>query len=198
MMISRSTLAAATIAFSLTGLAAAPAHAQSKCNSASKVTSAIWAKYDTELKKVGCKKGGEKCSKMEAVVREMVSFWNQQAGNGWATIGPREILFEGKLSGRIVAGGERVFVTKLPLVDADTVTVEVEKEGGKAPAIVSISLVDEQGRCVEGNEVSFDGGSGRGNIKRLSISGARDRVVVIKVDAKQGKAFEYQLTVRAK
>jgi hypothetical protein len=179
-------------------MAAAPAHAQSKCNSASKVTSAIWSKYGEELKKAGCKKGGEKCSKMEAVVREMVSFWNQQAENGWATIGPREIVFEGKLDGKIVAGGERVFVTKLPLVDADTVTVEVKKEGGKAPAIVSISLVDEQGRCVEGSEVDFDGGSGRDTVKRLSISGARDRLVVIKIDAKQGKAFDYELTVRAK
>ncbi len=198
MNLTRTMLFVPALALSLAAfsLSPSPAVAQSKCTSAAKVTTAIWEKYGAELKKAGCKKGGDKCSKMEAIVKEMVRFWNEQAGNGWATIGPRQVVFEGKLDGKIVAGGERIFVTTHPVVDADKITVEVKKEDGKAPATVSLSLVGDDNKCVEGDEVNFAGDAKKGATKKLSVSGARDRMVVIKVDAKDGKAFDYELVVR--
>ena len=176
-------------AVGLVSLAETPevAHAQSKCTSGSKVSLAIWEKWGEEIKKHGCK-SSEEClnnaGKREKLVKEMIKFWNEQSGIGWATIGPREILFEGKLDGKIVAGGERLFVTKYPLEEGDEITVEVKKEGGKAPATVSLS--------------SLDADAANGTKKMLSIKGAKGRIVTIKVDADKGKAFDYELVVRRK
>ena len=196
-----SSLAAAGVlglALTATVYPSTPAEAQSKCTSGSKVSAAIWEKYGESLKKAGCKKGGEKCAKMEQVVKEMISFWNQQVGNSWATIGPREIVFSGKLDGKVVAGGERLFLTKMPLVDADEVTVTVKKEGGKAPATVSISALGENNQCLVGDEVRFNATDKDGTTKTLKLTGARDRLISIKVDAEKGKAFDYELNVRKK
>jgi hypothetical protein len=187
----------------LVSLAETPevAHAQSKCTSGSKVSLAIWEKWGEEIKKHGCK-SSEEClnnaGKREKLVKEMIKFWNEQSGNGWATIGPREILFEGKLDGKIVAGGERLFVTKYPLEEGDEITVEVKKEGGKAPATVSLSSLDADNKCVTGADVSFAGDAANGTKKVLSIKGAKGRIVTIKVDADKGKAFDYELVVRRK
>ncbi|MBL8740033.1 MAG: hypothetical protein JNK04_03030, partial [Myxococcales bacterium] len=177
---------ATTLALAGALTTATPAHAQSACTSGSKVTAAIWEKYGESLKKVGCTKGGDKCAKMEQVVKDMIAFWNQQVGGSWATIGPREIAFEGKLDGKILAGGERLFVTKLPVTDADEVTVTVKKEGGKAPAKVRISLIDESQKCIEGNEVKFADTDKDGTQRSMSLTGVRDRLVIIKVDADKG------------
>jgi hypothetical protein len=200
MKLSRSLLAVPALALAMSFGAVPPkeVHAQSKCGSAAKVGAAIFEKYNAEIKKVGCKKGGEKCAKIEEVVREMIKFWNEMSANSWATIGPREIVFEGKLDGKVVAGGERVFLTKTPVLDADEVTVEVKKEGGKAPAEISLSTIDEEGRCIEGSDVSFDDDAKNGSKKTFSLKGIRNRIVVIKVDAKKGKAFDYELVVRKK
>lgn len=192
----QSTTTGAALALALALAASGDAHAQSKCTSASKVATAIWDKYGAALKKAGCKKGGDQCAKAEQVVRDMVAFWNEQVGGSWATIGPREILFEGKLDGKVVAGGERLFITKMPLEDADEVTVTIKKEGGKAPATVSLSAVADDGKCIEGTDASFAEGDKDGQTRTIKMHGLRGRLVVIKVDAQKGKAFDYELTVR--
>ncbi len=94
-----------TFALTVGGGASAP----SSCNSGLKVLEAVWGRWSEQLKAKACKDSAEclgNTAKKEALVRDMVAFWNEQAGGSWATIGPRPLLAGGALNdGKVIAGG---------------------------------------------------------------------------------------------
>lgn len=179
---------------------ATPASAQSRCTSTSKVSAAIWERWGEAAKKYNCDKAAdstaclEKAGKLEAATREMIAFWNSMSGNSWATIGPRELMFSGKMDGKVVLGGERLFLTKLPVEEGNKLRVTVKKEGGKAPAKVTLAIIDEENRCLTEREVTFSAKDKNGTTKTLSISGFKGKLLALKVNASKGRAFDYEIT----
>ncbi|MEZ4221741.1 MAG: hypothetical protein R3B13_12490 [Polyangiaceae bacterium] len=177
----------------------APAEAQSRCTSGTRVVSDLAANYSEQLAKWGCKGAKdpaaclEKAKKVEEVIRASIKKWNELAGNSWATIGPRELVFQGKMDGKVVLGSERLFVTKAPVFEGDSVRVEVLKEGGKADTRVTLAMFDESGKCLEGDEVVFGGKDKKGTKRNLKLSGISGKYLAVKVNAKGGKAFDYEL-----
>lgn len=172
------------------------ASAQSSCNSGLKVLEAVWGRWGEQLKAKACKDSAEclgNTAKKEALVRDMVAFWNEQAGGSWATIGPRPLLAGGALNdGKVIAGGERLFISQVPL-DADKWEIAVTKEGGGA-ADVMFSVHDGK-TCIKGAEVSFSKSDKPGTKKTLKIDKAMGQLGIVKVDAKGASSFDYKFTL---
>ncbi|MCA9595709.1 MAG: hypothetical protein KC776_20480 [Myxococcales bacterium] len=177
----------------------APAEAQSRCISGTRVLSDLASNYGDKLIQYHCNKRKDpaKCledaGKVQAVVSDSVKYWNKMAGNGWATIGPRELTFNGKLDGKVVLGSERLFVTKAPVFDTDRIAVTILKEGGKANTRVTIAKFDENGRCLDADEVTFSGKDKKGTTKSVRLKGVKGMFVAVKINASGGKAFDYEL-----
>lgn len=179
----------------MTGLAADQAEAQSACNSGAKVLTALWDQWGKELAQMKCK-GSQDClsnaSKMEQITRDVVKFWNEQAQNSWATIGPRQLLEGTMLDGKVVMGGSRLFVTPVP-ADGSVYEIEVLKEGG-GEATVTASLFDGA-TCLSRGQTTFAKTAKNGTRQKVTATDALGKLVVVKVDAKRG-AFDYKLTMR--
>jgi hypothetical protein len=179
-------------AASITAIAL-PSEAQSSCGSAATVAKAIWDKVGASVKAKGCKNVDEcmaKKDKWEATVREAIAFWNEQAGGGWATIGPRPLLTDGSLNdGKVILGGERLFISRAPLED-DSLSISIVKEGGGG-ADVTISTFDGS-NCVPSSKVSFEKNDKKGTNKSLKVTGAKGKLVVVKVNADNIDAFDYK------
>ena len=184
--------AASVVALAVT--TAPTVHAQSACSGGSKVLAAIWEKWGENIKKKGCK-SSEEClanaEKKENLAREMLQFWNEQAQNGWATIGPRQLVIGGGVNdGRVILGSSRLFVSHQVLDSADY-EATITKEGDGA-AEVTLSLSDGT-NCLQGNSVSFAKADKPGTKKVLRVRNATGLLAVVKVDAKGG-AFDYRFT----
>lgn len=186
--------------FALTGLIAGTmllvsgqSHAQSTCGSSAKVASAIWEKVGASVKAKGCKNVDEcmsKKDKWEQTIREAIAFWNEQSQGGWATIGPRPLLADGSWNdGKVVLGGERLFISQAPSED-DELKISVTKEGGGG-ADVMISTFDGA-TCSLGDKVSFAKGDKKGTVKALKVKAAKGKVVIVKVNADGSQAFDYK------
>ncbi|MFO0665032.1 MAG: hypothetical protein U0174_13850 [Polyangiaceae bacterium] len=172
---------------------ARPSSAQSTCGSSAKVASAIWERVGSSIKAKGCKNVDEcisKKDKWEATVREAIAFWNEQAQGSWATIGPRPLIADGNWNdGKVVLGGERLFISRAPSED-DELKISVTKEGGGG-AEVSISTFDGTD-CALGQKASFAKGDKKGTAKTLTVKGARGKIIVVKVNADGSQAFDYK------
>jgi hypothetical protein len=125
--------------------------------SAAKVFSEIWDKWDDIAAKAGCALASvaaknpalyvdcvEKVGKLDDLAKQMVSFWNQQAGNGWATLGPRRLDLGTDLDGKLVSIGDRMFITPAPL-DSDKVSLKFRERDGKSHTSLTVSRVAPNG-----------------------------------------------------
>lgn len=165
----------------------------SPCGSALNVAEAIWKKVGGTVTQKGCK-GVEDCMKQkdkwEETVRDAVAFWNEQSAGGWATIGPRPLLVDGSWNdGKVVLGGERLFITRVPMED-DEFSINVIKEGGGG-ADVTISTFDGK-VCAPGQKASFEKKDKNGTKKQLKVKGAKGKLVMVKVNADKLQAFDYK------
>lgn len=167
--------------------------AQSTCGSSATVAAAIWNKVGTSIKSKGCKNVDDcmaKKDKWEETIREAISFWNEQAQGGWATIGPRPLLVDGSWNdGKVILGGERNFISRAPSED-DEITISVTKEGGGG-ADVFASTFDGTD-CALSQKVSFAKGDKRGTVKTLKVKRAKGKIVIVKVNADGTQAFDYK------
>src|SRR5262245_27664860 len=85
----------------LTANAVAPRAGAADCKSIAQVTGDIWKKWGAVIVAVGCgvvaatghvdPKACLKSPKYADAVSQMVTFFNDQVNNNWATIGPRRI-----------------------------------------------------------------------------------------------------------
>lgn len=175
------------------------ARAQSTCGSWSKVTKDIWDRWGSKMKALGCKNQEEclaKKDKTEALVRDIVAFINAESQGSWATLGPRPFAFGAKLDGKIVAAGERLFVSQGPVVDRAGFNLTVVKQGGKNAGKVTVSVVNPDNTCSQlpGGEVTFTDDD-REQRKTIRVTNVQGKEVVIKVDAQGSvtKSFDYYL-----
>lgn len=74
----------------------------------------------------------------------LLNYWNQQAENDWATIGPRRLMTDETHKGRLVSATGRLFVTPTILY-TDSVTLELKKVGGRARTEVAACVYEPEG-----------------------------------------------------
>jgi hypothetical protein len=187
-------LVAALAAASLTGTHAA--QAQSTCNSATKVLSSIWGQWGDRVTAAKCKDSNEcldNVAKNEALIKEMISFWNAQAQGSWATIGPRPMQVDSGINdGKVIVGLARLWVTQTPFAH-EHYLVKITKQGGGA-AKISASRFDGSS-CLASSSVSFAKGDKDGTVKTLKIDTAKGYLGTVVVDANGIDAFDYKFTV---
>ena len=176
----------------------AHAHAQtSDCNSVTRVGAAMWSKFGERIKAKACG-GSTTClaiaSKKEELFKELLAFWNSQAGSSWATIGPRQLMMGGSINdGKVVVGGSRLFFSTLPATE-DTVVVTLTKQSGGAAKVTVAGMADGTTTCETGASYSFDKGSADGTVRTLTLNNAKGKFIYVKVDAASLDAFDYRFT----
>ncbi|MEP7122377.1 MAG: hypothetical protein ABJE95_15755 [Byssovorax sp.] len=187
-------LAAVLAAAAVTGTHAA--QAQSPCNSGTKVLTAIWGKWGEGIKSNKCKANGgceENLAKKEALIKDMITFWNEQAQGSWATIGPRQLAIDSGINdGKVIAGLARLWVTHTGL-DHDNYDIVVTKQGGTS-AKVTASKFDGT-TCLTDSVVSFDKDDKVGTQKVLHLRRAKGQLASVYVDAGGLGAFDYKFTM---
>ncbi|MDQ4075329.1 MAG: RICIN domain-containing protein [Chloroflexota bacterium] len=138
----------------------------------------------------------EKANKADEMLQRMISFWNDNANNTWATIGPRRLEFGENQRGRLLGTGGRIFISPVPMPE-DEVTVRVHKRGGKGKASVTVCKVDSDGRARELRDTIFEPGDDNiGESQSKTLRGVRGHLLQIHLDGKSvTRAFEYSLQV---
>lgn len=190
----------ALVSLGLSASLGSVAHAQSNCNSAGSVVSAIWTRFGERLKAKNCK-DAETClanaQKKEELVKEMIAFWNEQAQGSWATLGPRPLIVGGGYNdGKVVLGTSRLFVMRDTVAEGDTTELKITKQGGGG---AKVSLAHYDGKaCSQGTDVTFAKGDKDGTVKTLKLTGTKGKVVYVKVDADGTQAFDYKFTADVK
>jgi len=179
------------------------------CGSAASVTADLWDKWGEVAKVVGCAgvaaaSGGftytacySSANKMDKAVKKMIKFWNKMAGNSWATVGPRKLVFDTWLQGDVLGTAGRVFISPHPSPNK-RVNVKVKKLGGKGKVGVAVCKTDSKNKTTKVAETTFAAGSGsNGREWKVEVKGARDDLITVHIDGKSAaKSFEYK--VRAK
>jgi len=192
-------LLAFVAALSAPALVTDDARAQSTCGSAAKVTKDIWDRWGAQIKALGCKDQADclaKKDKKETLVKDIIAFINKEAQGSWATIGPRPFMFGTKLDGKILAGGERTFITSGPVVDRSYFNLSIVKQGGKSSGTVTVSVINADNTCspLPGGDVTFSEDD-KEQKRTVRVTGVEGKQVVVKVDSKGGltKSFDYYL-----
>lgn len=67
----------------------------------------------------------------------MHASWNEFADDNWATIGPRQLVFETVQSGTVVNPTRRTFVSAVPL-ESDYAKITLTKRGGRSTAQIAV------------------------------------------------------------
>lgn len=170
---------------------AAPVEAE-ECGGSS-MAAQIFNNHKSKLKEYGCKNDQDCIAKRNELVANATAFWNSMAGSSWATFGPRDLAFGQDLKGTVLNPGERRFVTSVPIIDFDNMTLTLNKTGGKAETDVQISKLDAQGNCVD--VARFTVPKGDDSFSRsLSIPAVRGSVITVRLTPKGlGRKLEYTL-----
>jgi hypothetical protein len=128
------------------------------------------------------------------IKKKMISFWNKQANNTWATIGPRRLDLNTKHEGKLIGTSGRLFITLHPLIE-DKITVHVTKRDGKAKTSVTVCKIGKNKKGVKVWDFKF--ASGKDNIgKQLkkTLTGVQGYLLSIHLDAKSvANTFSYSL-----
>ncbi len=177
-----------------------PASAQaqtSDCNSITRVGVAMWGKFGERIRAKACG-GSATClaiaSKKEELFKELLAFWNSQAGSSWATIGPRQLMMGGSINdGKVVVGGSRLFFSTLPAT-ADTVVVTLTKQSGGAAKVTVAGMAEGTTTCETGSSYTFEKGSSDGTTRTLTLNNAKGKFIYVKIDAANLDAFDYRFT----
>lgn len=182
------------------------------CGSAAKVVSDLWKEYGEQAKLLGCtgaqavlategvavdvQKCIEQADKADEMLQRMISFWNDNANNSWATIGPRRLAFRKSQKGTLRGTFGRIFISPVPMAE-DEITVRVRKRGGKGKASVTVCKVDTNGRTHKLWDTIFEPGKNNiGEKQTRMLRGVRGHLLQIHLDGKSlAKAFEYSLQV---
>lgn len=189
---------------------AVPAERRETCRSAGQVIGDIYKKWGEVIIATGCVVGVNagtggvampatlacisKADKYAAAVEEMVKFFNANANNSWATIGPRRLEWNKTQTGTVVSTFSRVFLSAEP-IDKDSVTVKVKKIDGKAKAQVVICKIDDKGNYIKLAEFEFfKGDDNEGQEISRTVTGTKGHLVQVRLDADSVvNKFEYQI-----
>ena len=188
--------ALSTLMFALTTAAPLTASAGSKCKTfnpdklikaATKVCGTIdgTKRFDCSSDKVN-NAGGE--------IKEWLNVWNSIADNGGGTIGPRIITWVAPEFGRIIAPGDRTWVSEEPAVGGASVAIRYNE--GKATVDISYCSVDAEGTIRTLDTDRVKGGSPpRKHFAAKDIDG---KFLYVQLDGRKpwARAYDYEIRIR--
>jgi hypothetical protein len=196
---SKKTHSLAAICSVTTALVALPTAAHAgPCDAVTKYTQDVWGNLN-KVADQACKDGSDcrtaqaKLQTIYAEADKIVKWWNQMTKGTWAQLGPRNFDFGQKNTGKLVAPGDRTWISTMPS-RKNAVEVTLKKTDGKGYAVISICAADEGGKPTLMQEVEL---KENGTIKK-TISGVEGKVVTVRLDGKGGlgKATAYELEVK--
>ncbi len=164
------------------------------------VVESLLKNWTAECGKVADGKTGSEASKIclaTAKYQQLAPKLKQLANNGPFTLGPRDLAIGTGQNGTIVNPAFRTFLTPA-LLDRDSLTVKVEKKGGKGGANIRICKIDENKKYKHLKTITFEDG-GSAATKSETVSGVKGHLVQVFIDGSGGvsKAFDYTLTTSA-
>jgi hypothetical protein len=193
------TIAIAAFVVTTTG-AVPPAQAETGCGTkTAKVVGDVYKQLDKVLKSAGCK-ALPQCAtvaKINSVISNMVKFWNWAAKNSWAKIGPRRLVFNSALTGRVVSTTGRLFVSAYPSLK-DSVKVTIQETDGKGKTGVAVCKTSPKGNVTRVVNWGFNPNDKAKKNKRerkeIVITGAKNHVISVHLDGKSvGNTMSYTL-----
>lgn len=154
----------------------------------------------TECGKISEGKTGEEASKMCLAApkySQLAPKLKQLANNGPFTLGPRDLAIGTSQNGTIVNPAFRTFLTPA-LMDKESLTVKIEKKGGKGGANIRICKIDEKKKYTHLKTITFPEGEGT-TTKSETVTGVKGHLIQVFIDGTGGvsKAFDYTLTTSA-
>jgi hypothetical protein len=207
------------LTFSLTSTPAANAQ---NCKSPVQTVSNIWKKWGDTIIAVGCvvkstaetsaaapATGGlslaataalsaqciRNTARYKEAIEKMVSFFNDLADNGPATLGPRRIEFGNLQTGDLIGPMDRTFVSVYPM-DTDSVTFHLKKVDGESKVEVVICKIDTNGTVTNLAVFETDEKDPNGKDYTHTVSGVSNQLVQIRLNGKSlVKRFKYELRV---
>jgi uncharacterized protein (DUF736 family) len=208
-------------------LACAPTAYAGSCESAAKVATDLWAKYDDKAKDLACKGATaaqtavnpgtipqsarkyqaclEDVNKAEQIVRDLVSRWNQHVGNSWARLGPRPLEPGSTQTGTLRATGQRMFISAGPVNGAVDLNLEKLKYRGRTEVTVCTFPPDQGANPANGpSEKLWDftiakGGQNLGDSWSKTLFDVRGKILSVHLHMTQPvKALKYRLNTRAR
>lgn len=164
------------------------------------VVESLLKNWATECGKVADGKTGGEASKAclaAQTYQQLAPKLKQLANNGPFTLGPRDLDVGKSQNGTIVNPAFRTFLTSA-LMDKDSLTVKIEKKGGKGGASIRICKIDENKKYTHLKTITFEEGEGTSN-QSATVTGVKGHLVQVFIDGTGGvsKAFDYTLTTSA-
>ena len=156
--------------------------------------------WSAECGKVAEGKTGEEASKVclaTAKYSQLAPKLKQLANNGPFTLGPRDLAIGTSQNGTIVNPAFRTFLSPA-LLDKDSLTVKIEKKGGKGGANIRICKIDEKKKYTHLKTITFPEGETTAT-KNETVTGVKGHLIQVFIDGSGGvsKAFDYTLTTSA-
>ena len=156
--------------------------------------------WTTECGKVADGKTGSEASKVCLVTQtyqQLTPKLKQLANNGPFTLGPRDLAVGTSQNGTIVNPAFRTFLTSA-LMDKSSLTVKVEKKGGKGGANIRICKIDENKKFTHLKTITFADDEST-SAQSATVTGVKGVLIQVFIDGTGGvsKAFDYTLTTTA-
>lgn len=156
--------------------------------------------WSAECEKIADGKTGEEASKNCLISNnysQLAPKLKQLANNGPFTLGPRDLAIGTGQNGTIVNPAFRTFLTPA-LLDKDSLTVKIEKKGGKGGANIRICKIDEKKKFTHLKTINFPEGDDA-SVKSETVTGVKGYLIQVFIDGTGGssKAFDYTLTTSA-
>lgn len=202
-------VAAATLVF-LPGIAGAQS-----CNSAAKVTAAVFDKVGTVAVAAGCETVKvalsddhqfdakdllacyQKASFATGLADMMTGWWNKMVADQsttWSTLGPRRLDMNKDNDGTLEGTGGRMFVAAVPF-RTDSATVTISERDGKGKASAVVCLHEPDGKAREVKTVWFNDTDTRkdneSETRTVELTGVKGLLPSIHLD---GKSFSNKLS----
>jgi hypothetical protein len=169
------------------------------CTSAAKIASDIFKNANSIGSQLSCTVVGtttpvnyQTCQGILEFSRQMISFWNANAGNSWAILGPRSLDENIEFKGTLPSTGGRLFVSPMPL-SKDKATLVITETDGKATTEVNICKAKEVNNGgtsqITALQTSWfnetkDAKDFSGGKRTIELSGVLNHIIIVKLDAK--------------
>lgn len=167
---------------------------------ATNIVESLLKNWSTECEKISDGKTGDEASRICLAAPKysiLAPKLKQLANNGPFTLGPRDLAVGTAQNGTIINPAFRTFLSSA-LLDKESLTVKIEKKGGKGGANIRICKIDEKKKYTHLKTIIFEEGDGT-STKSETVTGVKGYLIQIFIDGTGGvsKAFDYTLTTSA-
>jgi hypothetical protein len=183
------------------------------CESAAKVVADIFAEAHVVGTTLGCAVASvvgpvvgvpisyEQCfvtvEQAADFTRKMINFWNAHiAKGGWATLGPRQLIPNTTIKGRIVSKGDRMLIMPYPF-KTDSARLTITETDGRGRTSITVCKYNEGGIHTELAEWMVNDTDFRkdkpNEVRTLQLNGVKNYILVVKFD---GLSLGYTLAYR--